>query len=1288
MALPTETLGPFDVRTDDLLQIDAAQAVELFRQLLVIEAAKIGIPTTGVDVPASINVADGGIDADVAGVTGKALPAGLIAEGKTCYQIKTGDFSASTPSAIRSLVIQPKFAGGTTVPTKDQLQPRVLSCFENGGSFVVVLFGTDLVGKTDDHGAQQIIDLMASVDPAFAAVKVRIVRANQLCTAIKTLAPGIARRLNRVQGYDKSVFHDLSFMAEACGLEINSYQLTDDLKTFADGITQVANTLDGFKHVRILGDAGAGKTHLMYRSLVASQLEGCVLYCPDPEQAMDSGPMEALRQMASDTIIVLVADDCDLETSRELSAYFRKRATKMLLVTANNLAEAPSAHVDVQLIEMPTLLQPKLAEIFKGYGIVADEADWFAGLCEGSPRAAHRLGQYIKNNPTQHSAEHFAHLDDLWNGIVCSPYSIDSADGQDRLAVIRTVALFRQIAWETSDGPAVQLAVLNAVKLLDSNFSQLRLIRVVDALRERRVLQGPRTLLISPKLLHVAMWKSWFEKYSITIDPLKLRESLGERLQQHFDAMLMFAKESRAATAWADKLFSEGGMFASLSGFVTGSDASLFFAVAQAKPKAALRRFAAALGSEDVDARLEFSGDARRTAIHRLEQLAVPAGTFFEAAKCLLLLAEAENERWSNNATGTFVSLFSLGHGELAASELPPVDKLDYLRELLQSSVPFYREIAVQALSKSLDPFMSRHEIDEVVGLQRLPGRWMPETLEQLYEAYAAHVSLLEEAVGYLPRAEAIKAATGILGHFRSLVQIVPIAKSVLAFMRRSAQMPELREKCIETMVATLHYEGKTLSPEISSELEALSSELTESSFSNKLRRHAGMKLVEDHFTADGKYRDGAKPELIQLAAAAAADPSLLQPELAWLVTEEAKNGYEFGAVLGSVDHLLLLWTSIRSAWVQATEKRSDFFIGGYLSAVHSRNIQRWEELVENLLSNDDTRQLTLGVVWRSGISDRIAGLLLDLAQQGVIDPKEFRLFIYGGVVNQLLLAALEGVIDLLLGIDDPIAADAALDLLDSRLRGHPDEAVLLSSRIERTLGAPAFVEGQEQQVSNNMLLYRWNEVANRLLELDADAAANLAVRLIENFASRNSVTAGYRPEPLKFLSNAAQAKPDVVWPAVARRLESPKDIGTWHLLNWMRGGRSMRGDELAGLDALPSALVFEWADEAPEDRAWILAEHCPPIITKPGAPPSFARQVLERYAPIEQVRRSLHANSFSESWSGPASEHYRGKLAEVDELLGVETNLNVRLWLKERREHLETSIEREHEQELREREY
>ena len=129
MALPTDTAGPFDVRTDDLIHIDADQAVDLFRQLLIIEAVKVGIPITSVDVPAAINVADGGIDAEVSGLSGAVLPAGLISEGLTRYQIKTGSFSASTASDIRSLLVKPKFAAGAHQRTKDELQPRVLSCF-------------------------------------------------------------------------------------------------------------------------------------------------------------------------------------------------------------------------------------------------------------------------------------------------------------------------------------------------------------------------------------------------------------------------------------------------------------------------------------------------------------------------------------------------------------------------------------------------------------------------------------------------------------------------------------------------------------------------------------------------------------------------------------------------------------------------------------------------------------------------------------------------------------------------------------------------------------------------------------------------------------------------------------------------------------------------------------------------------------------------------------------------------------------------------------------------------
>jgi hypothetical protein len=175
----------------------------------------------------------------------------------------------------------------------------------------------------------------------------------------------------------------------------------------------------------------------------------------------------------------------------------------------------------------------------------------------------------------------------------------------------------------------------------------------------------------------------------------------------------------------------------------------------------------------------------------------------------------------------------------------------------------------------------------------------------------------------------------------------------------------------------------------------------------------------------------------------------------------------------------------------------------------------------------------------------------------------------------------------------------------------------------------------------------------------------------------------------LKFLFNAAQAKPAIVWPAIARRLESQrKESGTWRLLNWLGGGKSIRQTDKAAFDAIPASMVFEWVEGDVGDRAWLLAEHCLPIISRPDEPATFARQILERYGAIEQVRRSLHANNFSESWSGPASEHYRGKLAALDAHFEVETNDNVRMWLKEYREQLERIIEQELERELRESEY
>lgn len=107
------------------------------------------------------------------------------------------------------------------------------------------------------------------------------------------------------------------------------------------------------------------------------------------------------------------------------------------------------------------------------------------------------------------------------------------------------------------------------------------------------------------------------------------------------------------------------------------------------------------------------------------------------------------------------------------------------------------------------------------------------------------------------------------------------------------------------------------------------------------------MKLLEDNFDAEGNYSDAAGAVLMQLVADAVATPELMTPELLWLVTDEAKNGFQFGQLLGQADDLTP-WSRIVSTWIGAGEHRSDFFIAGYFSAWYVKKIDLWQQLVED----------------------------------------------------------------------------------------------------------------------------------------------------------------------------------------------------------------------------------------------------------------------------------------------------------------------------------------------------
>ena len=94
-----EMYSVFSVSRDNLSGLDAKQAVELVEDLLFAESFRKGLPFSNINVSRNVNVADGGVDARVSVIEGHFVD-GLIKQGLTTYQIKSGKFSPWQKSEI------------------------------------------------------------------------------------------------------------------------------------------------------------------------------------------------------------------------------------------------------------------------------------------------------------------------------------------------------------------------------------------------------------------------------------------------------------------------------------------------------------------------------------------------------------------------------------------------------------------------------------------------------------------------------------------------------------------------------------------------------------------------------------------------------------------------------------------------------------------------------------------------------------------------------------------------------------------------------------------------------------------------------------------------------------------------------------------------------------------------------------------------------------------------------------------------------------------------------------
>jgi hypothetical protein len=160
---------------------------------------------------------------------------------------------------------------------------------------------------------------------------------------------------------------------------------------------------------------------------------------------------------------------------------------------------------------------------------------------------------------------------------------------------------------------------------------------------------------------------------------------------------LLLLRGDEAQRFW-DDLLGDRGPFATFDGLAENSRLFRFAATANGERAGpALLRL---LQDGSVEQRCTIANDARRDIVRAIEEMLFRETTSETALRSLILLAEAENETWSNNATGVVKEAFFPLHSQMP---LPLPRRLNLLREMMGLSERISL-IAVDAMADALQP--------------------------------------------------------------------------------------------------------------------------------------------------------------------------------------------------------------------------------------------------------------------------------------------------------------------------------------------------------------------------------------------------------------------------------------------------------------------------------------------------------------------------------------------------------------------------------------------------------
>lgn len=1259
----------FTLTEAEMAAINAIEGVEWFREILLTEAHQCGVPLQNVNISTVINIPDGGIDACVNNDTPNHSQ--FFPNGYTGFQIKVGSSWTGAKSELRNELIK-----------DNNLKPKIRECMERDGTYVLVFFNKDQNIRQDNDVKNDLIEIFKEF--GFSNPKVQFWHKDHIKGYFEKY-PALCLLFKKTGNFPFQTYSEWANTSEMSKSFIPPAQFEE----FAQNLNNdLANQSEAI-HLRVNDAPGSGKSRFVCESLRNSPLRPIVLYSDRVEDVIAFSFLEQFCRNATYQLI-LVLDECTQEQAYIVWNKLKSHSHRIKLITIYNVPDNGNL-TGVRHFKLPKMEEDNIVAILQNYVPLLEEAQKWAQFVENSPRFAHMVGYNLGANPEDITEP----VDRIYERILEGAEKKDSDLAQKRKLVIEYISLFLKFGHE-KPVENESAYIFSLIQKVDSGFGKTTFDAIIMYFQHIKVLQGYRTLYITPRILHIYFWRQWWEKHArnfeindfISTDPTLL-STIPENLSQWFINMFDYAKTSVQASKIVRELLSKEGPFYQNSLLKSKLGADFFLTLSKVDPLGALELLKNQIGTKSVEQLKEFT-TGRRDVVWALERIVEHREYFDGAAKLLKILALSENESYSNNATGIFTDLFSWGYGDIAPTEVPPMDRLYLLAELFDSDEESQFDLGLKCLDKALEtrPF---GRITQYHVFETPPQLWQPQTYGEIYEYlntvwhYAS--DLLSQADNATTQEKIIKLLTS---NARSLAKISQVGTSVfetLESLSQKSQDPLVKELILGAISQILTYDYKEYSEDELTKWTNLKNRLYGDDFSSRLKRYVGTNIFEEEYARHQIKEGDAYPELQQLSKEALENIDLFENELDWLVTPKAKTGIDFGLRLARTDQSHIFFHKIIKAQKSHAQlelkEQSALLLSGYLRQIHDENIQKWEDFLTEIANDCELVGLFPEILWRSGVSENMMRLFLKLSKENKIPIWTFYQFSYGGYLNDAPQDVFFEWLDYLIDVNSQDSILSALNLVSAFY--YKEKAQNLPEKYCRNiLLSTVFQQPDFFKKTSTMHHFYWAKLAEHSVTNCPALLNDLFLFVFQNSRIKDGFFSNFGHNEIQgFMNFCAKRYPKETWGVLSGFLESAQS--SYKVRTWLRGSINFDGseDKTSPIMYFDREDIWSWLEKNP-NQASLVASFLPINLLPTESQPSMMRELLARFGNDEKVQDVATSNFLSGSWSGSAVVHYQNRLTDLETFLASESNPQVLGWGAKMRDYLQAYVERSREDEER----